>query len=624
MRMGPNADATGGSEPTLDTSAGPDDSLATVVDALERLASTLPAGHQLFTAVLDPHSRGSDILMRDESGATSVKLGLADPERTQLAAMFASLRDGVSARPHPPADASPGAGSTVDSEPGERAAPVNLTEAGDLTEAGVDADPLGADHRAIVEECPIPLIVISFDGMVEYASPAVVPTLGVDEPAALEGLFLAQLLHPDDRERAARVLELSLRRLDTTRLTVRARRWDGSLVRVEIAARPLPGRDRLILALLETAAERSGIEEVLAGERRQRALAGAADAGIALVSTAGDSAGAVIDVNPQFGRLVGGGPGQLVGTSVWELVAHADAQRVHQALGQVIDGAGSCRLEARLDAEPFRRILMVISLVGSSGDPPTLATVLVRDITAQHGLGELNRTVERLERQNQELAEFARVTAHDLVAPLRALSGLMDVIAPQLEAQSEDALVAVQSAIGRMLAMVDGALGYTDAQTREPNHTPVHLGEVVDHVLATLGPDIVARDAEIVVGELPTVSGDDAQLERVFISLVTNALSYSGDAPPRVRIDAARDGAEWRIMVADQGVGVDPDARESIFRLFERRAKAIDRASSPRSTAGYGIGLATARQIVEQHGGRIWVEPNLPAGSVFVFTLTDP
>ncbi len=581
--------------------------VASVVDALEALAGVLPAGHELFAAVYDRRAQASDVLVRDGTGTTSVRLGLPNSEREALAEMLTSLQDG-----HGVGDADAGGAEA------------------DVTEAMVAEE---LDYRELVEECPLGLIVIAGDGMIEYASPAAAPILGVDEPDALESLFLAQLLHPEDRERVSRVIERSLAEPDTATLSVRLRRWDGSLVRAEIALRGLFGGERAILALGDAGARPSGVADVLASERRQRALAGAADVGTALISTVGEFAGAVVDLNPQFGLLVGDASGRLVGTAVWELVAAPDATRVRQALAEVIQSGTPRRLEVHLAGASTRRASLILNLDRSSGDPPSLATVLLRDITdspppaddpnrASERLERSNRTIERLERQNRELAEFARVAAHDLMAPLRALSGLMDVLAPQLEEQSEDALLAVQTAIGRMLAMVDSAVGFADAQSREPEHVPVDLGDVVDRALAMLGADIVAADAEISVGHLPMVTGDDIQLERLFISLVSNALSYSGEARPEIAIAAIPDGSGWRITVADQGIGVDPEGRDAIFRLFERGAGAPDRSVPPsRAGAGYGIGLATARQIVEHHGGRIWVEPNWPRGSVFLLTL---
>jgi signal transduction histidine kinase len=99
----------------------------------------------------------------------------------------------------------------------------------------------------------------------------------------------------------------------------------------------------------------------------------------------------------------------------------------------------------------------------------------------------------------------------------------------------------------------------------------------------------------------------------VLQNLVANALKYSPDDSPQVRVSAQREPGAWRISVADQGVGIAESDRDRIFDLFERAG----------TDAGSGIGLATCRRIIEQHGGRIWVEPNEPTGSVFSFTIPD-
>ena len=117
-------------------------------------------------------------------------------------------------------------------------------------------------------------------------------------------------------------------------------------------------------------------------------------------------------------------------------------------------------------------------------------------------------------------------------------------------------------------------------------------------------------------GKLPTVHGDEHQLERVFLNLIANALKFGGDEPPRVHVDAHREPGAWRISVTDHGVGIPEAERGTIFELFSRGAD---------STAGRGIGLATCRRVIELHGGRIWVEPNDPHGATFNFTLpTEP
>ncbi len=108
--------------------------------------------------------------------------------------------------------------------------------------------------------------------------------------------------------------------------------------------------------------------------------------------------------------------------------------------------------------------------------------------------------------------------------------------------------------------------------------------------------------------------GDEHQLERVLLNLVANAIKFGGEEPPRLRVDAVPQTGAWRISVSDEGTGVPEAARAKIFDLFAR---------GEQSSSGRGIGLATCRRIVELHGGRIWVEPNVPRGSIFYFTLPN-
>jgi signal transduction histidine kinase len=107
---------------------------------------------------------------------------------------------------------------------------------------------------------------------------------------------------------------------------------------------------------------------------------------------------------------------------------------------------------------------------------------------------------------------------------------------------------------------------------------------------------------------------DRSQLVRVFRNLVANAIKFQAQGTPEVRISATRDGAFQCFSVTDNGIGIQPAARERLFQLFHR----LNRDGQ---FAGTGIGLASCRRIVEQHGGRIWVESEEGKGSTFRFTL---
>jgi light-regulated signal transduction histidine kinase (bacteriophytochrome) len=106
---------------------------------------------------------------------------------------------------------------------------------------------------------------------------------------------------------------------------------------------------------------------------------------------------------------------------------------------------------------------------------------------------------------------------------------------------------------------------------------------------------------------------DDLQIGQVFQNLISNAIKYKGPNPPKIHVDAHRDGDEWVFRVSDNGLGIDPRYHERIFGIFKRlHGKEI---------AGTGMGLAICKKIVERHGGRIWVESEPEKGSRFYFTL---
>jgi PAS domain S-box-containing protein len=534
--------------------------------------------------------------MRDREGRLSVVAGVPENRRPDLAELLSIAR------------------GTVETEPRSEPAPARPSP-------GIArlADDL---HRTIVEESPLPLLLLDRDGAVVYVSPSVPYDIGWSK-AELVGHKLLDFLHPDDRERAGRVMSgaAGAQRLGTV-MTLRLRRRHSGYVAVEAAIRRILGEvgeelEGIVIALRTNPLQWSGLGEVLLARERQRALADGVDCGMAIVSGNEDTLGAVLESNLVLGRMVGITRGQLAGLSLTSLVAAEDAGRVRDALRAVAADGGTSSLDVTIVPRLGRQRQVTVTVAASLYADHAGKELVVRmqDTTEHDGLvAELSRTVQRLERSNDELAGLARITAHDLAAPLRAVSGLIDLL-PQADASPDTRLTfdAIRSAIDRMQAMVAGITGYVQARSEEPMRTPVELGVLVARVHETLASEIELQGASLTVGELPSVLGDEHQLERVFLNLIENALKYSGEHPPDIRIYADRLPDAWRISVADRGIGVDEVDRERIFELFVRGE----------AESGSGIGLATCRRIVELHGGRIWVEPDEPEGSVFHFTLPD-
>jgi len=91
-------------------------------------------------------------------------------------------------------------------------------------------------------------------------------------------------------------------------------------------------------------------------------------------------------------------------------------------------------------------------------------------------------------------------------------------------------------------------------------------------------------------------------------------MKFRSEAPPKIHVDACRDGESWRFSVSDNGIGIDPQFQDQIFDVFRR-------LHTRKQYGGTGIGLAICKKIVERHGGRIWVESELGQGATFHFTL---
>jgi PAS domain S-box-containing protein len=247
---------------------------------------------------------------------------------------------------------------------------------------------------------------------------------------------------------------------------------------------------------------------------------------------------------------------------------------------------------------------------------------IVQDITERkHAEEVLRRTVDELERSNRELEQFAYVSAHDLQEPLRQVKAyvalLKDRHADRFEGKAKQYFDFVYEGAARMSALVSGLLAYSRVRMGERNRQQVCCRESLEAALANLRSSIERSGARISHDELPTVNADPTQLTQLFQNLIGNALKYRRDGlSPEVHIGCRRQGDAMVVFVRDNGIGIAPRYHAQVFELF-KRLHARDKYP------GTGIGLAICKRIVEQHGGKIWIESEVGSGATVCFTFSE-
>ena len=245
---------------------------------------------------------------------------------------------------------------------------------------------------------------------------------------------------------------------------------------------------------------------------------------------------------------------------------------------------------------------------------------------------EVRRMNEKLEAEAADKNEFLRAITHDLNAPLRNIIGMVQMLKRKHQAHLPDdglqKLDRIEANAKHQTELISDLLELSRLRARAPSPEPIDLQALVGGIVEQLSHDLETAEIQLTVaGGLPAVLAERTRIRQVFQNLIDNAIKYMMDAKERritVSCTLTRDfqpdifkGVEViEFSVADTGRGIAAQDIDQVFQVFNRSTH-----SGTHSVAGRGVGLASVRTIVEQMGGRIWVESSLNVGSTFFFTL---
>ncbi len=344
--------------------------------------------------------------------------------------------------------------------------------------------------------------------------------------------------------------------------------------------------------------------------------------------------GVITSWNPAAERMYGYSAAEIVGQSIMTICPPERAGEITEILATIGRGETVVHLETARRHKDGTTIpvSLTVSPIRDWSARLIGASSIARDITPQARAAaevqalntELEARVQRrttdLERANKNLETFTYSVAHDLRSPLRSLNGFSEALVEEygevLGETGRGYAARIQAASERMGTLIDELLHLSRVSRAGMNLGPVDLGAEVAGFAGELRAAEPARKVRFIIQDDVCVTADRTLIRTVVQNLVGNAwkfTAHSDDATIEFATTTTDDGV-FCCYVRDNGAGFDPAYAHKLFQPFQR-------LHTTSEYPGTGIGLASVRQIVESHGGRVWAEGAVGEGATFYFTL---
>lgn len=222
---------------------------------------------------------------------------------------------------------------------------------------------------------------------------------------------------------------------------------------------------------------------------------------------------------------------------------------------------------------------------------------------------------------NKALDEFSYIISHDLIEPVRTIRSFAQIIKkthfqhidnPEILEDFEF----LSDASNRLYEMILAMLDYSRLNNKYFEHEQTDSLEVLVEVIKDLMAAANESNASVLCHNMPIINFNKTLLTQVFSNLISNSLKYKSDArTPRIEISAEEKQDEFLFTIKDNGIGIDNEHEDRIFKIFQRLHPVDSKYS------GTGMGLAICNKIIEREGGKIWYEGIPGKGTSFYFTI---
>ena len=249
---------------------------------------------------------------------------------------------------------------------------------------------------------------------------------------------------------------------------------------------------------------------------------------------------------------------------------------------------------------------------------------LQRENEYQGQLLEQSKQIEQqnieLTQANEELQQFAYVVSHDLKEPLRMIASYIQLMLRRLPkeivvADIETYSNFINEGVTRMNLLLDGLLQYATVGEEKEEKEDFDIKDIAEYATFNLKLLIQESNAEINIGEMPTLNVLASRFTQIFQNLISNAIKFrKPDTNPIINITCEKRKKDYLFKVSDNGIGISKEHRERVFVIFQR-------LHTRKQYEGTGIGLSICQKIIVRLGGKIWVEGEVGVGTTFCFTV---
>jgi PAS domain S-box-containing protein len=332
----------------------------------------------------------------------------------------------------------------------------------------------------------------------------------------------------------------------------------------------------------------------------------------------------VIEANPRMGTLLHAPEQIMVGSLVAEYLSPEEAVRVLEQFKPLDTG-----LVDNIEGDsPARRadgsevwLHWSVTAVRSRSGRLEYYLAMFEDITSKHEAEETAAAnLASLERLSQLKSEFVSMVSHEFRTALVGIQGFSEIL--MTERNSPEDVTSLASDIfgdsQRLNRMINEMLDLDrmEAGKIRIQPKPVDVNSLVRDAVDRARASSNNHDLRVELDDaLPIINADPDRLVQVISNLLTNAVKYSPDGG-EVTVGTHAENGQVNVAVRDQGVGIAPENMGKVFARYERFE-----STKTNAVIGTGLGLAICKQIIELHGGRIWVESKLGEGSTFQFTV---